>query len=433
MNDQIHRRELLRLGAAGGLAGFASELTAAPAAEEKPRPIRIGVIGVGSRGTYLLSLALAAGAEVPALCDIKPPHLSRAIDMVAKARDGRRPAGYPHGPTDYRRMLQRDDLEAVIIGTPMPLHGQMSIDALRAGKHVLSEVAAAMTLEESWGIVHAAEQTGRIYMLSENCCYWPQVMMILNMVRQGLFGELTFAECGYVHDCRGIMFEADGTLTWRGEMARDYQGNLYPTHALGPVAQWLGINRGDRMVSLVSASTKQASLQEYVRRRFPADHPARKIAFRHGDSVSTLIRTARGVLIDLRYDVNSARPVPTTVYYALQGTKASYESRIDSIWIDGRSKQYKWEPVSKYAQEFEHPLWTNWSKEAAGTGHGGGDFFVVNEFLRTVRTGGPSPIDAYDAAAWSSIIPLSAKSMAEGGAPQEIPDFTRGQWESRTA
>ncbi len=430
MDPLIHRRDVLRLGAAAGLA---AGLGTAALAEEKPRPVRVGVIGVGSRGTYLLGLALAAGAEIPALCDVKEPHLNRAIDVVAKARDGRKPAGYSQGPKDYQRMLQRDDLEAVIIGTPMPLHGAMAIDALRAGKHVLSEVAAAMTMDECWGIVRAAEETGRIYMLSENCCYWQPVMMILNMVQKGLFGDLTFAECGYVHDCRTIMFQADGTLTWRGEMVRDYAGNLYPTHSFGPVAQWLGINRGDRLVSLVAGTTKQAGLDDYVERNFPKDHPARKIAFRNGDSTNALIRTARGRLIDLRYDLCSARPVPTTVYYSLQGTKASYESRIESLWIDGRSKEHAWEPVAKYAKEFEHPTWTHWSKQAAGTGHGGGDFFVVNEFFRTVRTGGPSPIDAYDAAAWSSIIPLSGKSIAEGGAPQEIPDFTQGKWETRKA
>ena len=429
MNDRMHRRELLRLGAAAGLTAGLAE----PAhAEPKAGPIRLGVIGVGGRGTYLLSLALQAGVEVPALCDIKEPHLNRAIDIAAKARGGRKPAGYSRGPKDYQRMLQRDDLDAVIVATPMQVHGPMAIDALRAGKHILSEVAGAMTLDECWGMVRAAEETGKIYMLSENCCYFQPVMLVSNMVAKGLFGELTYAECGYVHCCRSLLFEGDGTLTWRGEMLRDYLGNLYPTHAIGPVAQWMNINRGDRMVSLVSASTKQTNLVDYVRRRFPKDHPAQRIRFRSTDSVTTLIRTAKGAVIDLRYDIASPRPVPSTTYYSLQGVKASYESRIDSIWIDGRTSGEVWEPMAKYAKEFEHPMWKQFSQQAAGTGHGGGDFFVVNEFLKTVQSGGPPPVDVYDSAAWSAIIPLSGKSIAEGGTVQEIPDFTRGKWETRS-
>jgi predicted dehydrogenase len=348
---------------------------------------------------------------------------------VAKAR-GKRPEGYSKGPTDYRRMLQRDDLEAVILGTPMQCHAPMAIDALRAGKHVLSEVAAAMTVEECWGLVRAAEESGRIYMLSENCCYWQPIMMILNMVRKGLFGDLTYAECGYVHDCRGLLFLGD-RLTWRGEMLRDYLGNLYPTHSLGPVAQWLGINRGDRFVSLAASATGQKNLVDFVRRQFPKDHPAQQIKFRSTDSVSTLIRTAKGVLIDLRYDISSPRPVVSTTYHALQGTRASYESRGDTIWIDGRTKGHSWEPAATYAKEFEHPLWTQWQAKAAGAGHGGGDFFVVHEFLEAVRAGRRSPIDCYDAAAWSAVIELSGKSIAAGGAPQEVPDFTNGKWENR--
>jgi predicted dehydrogenase len=428
--NKFHRRDVLRLGAAAGLAAGLGPMAMA---QQKPAPIRVGVIGTGGRGTYLLQVALGAGAEVPALCDIREPHLNQAIAVVAKARDGRKPAGYSGGPKDYRRMLQRDDLDAVIVGTPMQVHAEMSIDALRAGKHVLSEVAAAMTMDECWGLVRAAEETGRVYMLSENCCYWQPVMMIRNMVRKGIFGELTFAECGYVHQCLSLAFEGDGTLTWRGEMLRDNAGNVYPTHSFGPVAQWLDINRGDRIVSLAAMNTRRAGMAEYVKRRFPENHPARKIDFQNGDSTTALIRTAKGVLIDLRYDIISSRPVPSTTYHALQGSKASYESRIGSIWIDGRSKDHAWEPVEKYAKEFEDPLWTSQGQEAAGSGHGGADYFVVRAFLDAVRKGGPSPIDACDAAAWSAIIPLSNKSIAEGGKPQEFPDFTRGKWETRKA
>ena len=307
MFKDIRRRDFLQLGAAAGLsAGLAASVSAA----EKSAPVRLGVIGVGSRGTHHVRLALAAGVEVPAICDINQANLNRALDIVEKARQGRRPEGYSKGPTDYRRMLQRDDLDAVLVITPMQDHAVMSIDSMRAGKHVLSEVAAAMTVDECWGLVRAAEETGQVYMLSENCCYWRHVMQIQNMVDKGVFGDLTFAECGYVHDCRFINFKGDGTLTWRGEMARDFSGNLYPTHSLGPVAKWLGINRGDRMVSLVASSTKAAGLHDYAVKRFPEGNPARQEKVKVGDSVNVLIRTAKGRLIDLRCDMFSPPPAP---------------------------------------------------------------------------------------------------------------------------
>ena len=232
MNGRFNRRQMLRVGATAGLAtGLAPTVLGAA----KQDPVRLGVVGVGGRGTHLLRLALKAGAQVPALCDIKPPNLQRAIDIVKNARSNT-PEGYLRGPKDYLRMLQRDDLDAVICGTGMQSHAEICIATMRAGKHVLSEVAAAMTLDECWGLVRAHEETGRIYMLAENCCYWPHMLMVRRMVERGLFGEITYAECGYVHDCRRLAFDSDGNLTWRGEMARDYAGNLYPTHDLGPIA-----------------------------------------------------------------------------------------------------------------------------------------------------------------------------------------------------
>jgi len=430
MEKELSRREFLRLGVA---AGVASRFGRASAAESFSGPTRLGFIGVGGRGTYLLRLFLQMKeVVVPAICDINENHLNRAQKIVQDAR-GNRPAGYSAGPTDYRRLLGRDDIGAVVVATPMQDHATMSVDALRAGKHAFSEVAAACTLDECWALVEAVEETGRLYMLAENYCYHRSCMIILNMVQQGVFGNLTYAECGYVHDCRAIKFKSDGSLTWRGELARDYIGNLYPTHSLGPVAQWMGINRRDRLVSLVSMTTKQASIERYAAMRFAKDNPATKVKFAVGDSTSTLIRTANGAVIDLRYDTASARPHPTTIYNALQGLKTSYESEGDKIWIEGVSKGYGWEALSKYAQQYDHPKWKRWQEEARKTGHGGADFFEVREFIDAVRAGGPSPIDVYDAVTWSSIIPLSAESIRGGGKPVEIPDFTRGKWKGAKA
>ena len=431
MRSPMNRRDLLRAGAAAGLASLAR--TRADGAEPA-KPARIGVIGTGGRGTHLLGLALHQGVQVPALCDIQPAHLNGAIRLVAKARGGKKPAGYAKDAHDYRRLLQRDDLDAVLIATPMQWHAVMATDAMKAGKAVLSEVAAAMTLEECWSLVRTAEKTKTLYMLAENCCYWPHVMTVEKMARAGLFGEPTYAECGYVHDCRFLIFQnGRGELTWRGEMMRDYSGNLYPTHSFGPVAKWLGIHRGDRIVSLTAMSTGRKSIDDYVRRRFAAGHAARKITFQAGDSTTVLLKTARGVMIDLRYDTNSSRPHPRTTYHHLQGTRGAYESRRDAVWMRGKSKGPQWEPLAKYADGFQPDLWKRHGQRAAESGHGGADFFVIHEFLRCLRDGSPAPIDVYDAAAWSAIIPLSAKSIAAGSRAVEMPDFTNGRWKTRKA
>lgn len=427
MQPVIDRRDFIQLGAAAGLA---TGLSASLHAQEPAAPIRLGVVGVGSRGTYLLRVALAAGVQVPALCDINEANLTRATELVAQARDGAKPEGYSRGPEDYLRMLDRDDLDAILVGTGMQTHAPISVAAMKAGKHVLCEVAAAMTLDECWQLVDTVEATGKIYMLAENCCYWEHVMMIDRMVEESLFGELTFAECGYVHDCRSLKVKPDGSLTWRGEMIRDQAGDNYPTHNLGPVARWFGINHGNRFVSLVSRATGQRSWQAFLAERLPPDHPTRRIEYKGADSVSTLIQTASGALIDVRYDISSPRPA-WGPYFALQGTKGSFETRTQrQIWLEGRTEGRKWQPLADYATEFEPPKWRQFREQAQVTGHGGADFFVIHEFLEAVRSGGPSPVDVYDAVAWSCIIPLSHNSITEGGREQEVPDFTRGKWQA---
>jgi len=292
-----------------------------------------------------------------------------------------------------------------------------------------------MTLDECWNLVRASETSNRIYMLAENCCYYRQNLVVSEMIRLGLFGALTFAECGYVHDCRSYIFAKDGSLTWRGEMARDHIGNLYPTHALGPVCQWLGINRGDRLVSLTATSTQSLGLANYASKMSHPGKPGADVKFKLGDSTSTIIRTAKGAVIDLRYDTVSARPHPSTTYFTLQGLRASYkdDGTSQNVWLESQSKDYSWEPLSKYQESYDHPLWRRSAQQAAKTSHGGADYFVVAEFLECLSTGRHPPINAYDAAVWSSIIPLSAESILSGGEPKKIPDFTRGGWKDARA
>lgn len=347
------------------------------------------------------------------------------------------------GYTSYERLIQEDDCDAVLLATPMDIHAEQAVQAMRAGKHVLSEVVAATTLEDCWELVETAEKTGATYMLAENYCYMRPNMMILNMVRQGVFGELTYAEGAYIHDLRQYVFTEDGRPTWRtGWHWRDVNGNTYPTHSLGPVAQWLGINRHDRLTSTSTWMSKAAGPARYVERAFGKEHPgAERQFYAHGDSATTLIRTESGALIVLRVDASSPRPHNMS-HYVLQGTTASYLSarrpkEDPLVWIEGRSPAdsngipEEWENLWSYAGEFEHPEWKNWGHLARETGHDGGDFFVLKDFADAILGGVRPPIDVYDAAVWSSILPLSIESVKRGGEPVPVPDFKGGRGASR--
>ena len=410
--------------AATGLAG-ASVLAGAQMAERPGNRVRIGFVGVGARGTGLLKVLLSRpDTEVPAICDIAPAHLERAQQMVEQVHGGR-PEGYGRDEYDYRRMLERDDLDAVLVATPARWHAGMAVDTLRAGKHVATEVPGAHTVDECWALVKAKEESGKRYMLLENCVYFRNNMMVMNMAHAGAAGTLYYGECGYIHDCRSLRFRADGALTWRGEAKRDRFGNLYPTHSLGPVSKWMGIHHGDRLTSLTSRMSEPRVLQEYASDRFGEDSPAARTRFKAGDMSVTLLHTAKGRLVTVYYDSDSPRP--NSNFYLLQGSKGVFDSRF-GIYLDEASPREQWEPVDKFREAHEHAYWREHAEEARKTGHGGGDYFVIADFVDMVRTDSEPLVDVYDSAAWSSLIPLSAQSIEQDGAPVAIPDFTQGAW-----
>ena len=340
----------------------------------------------------------------------------------------------------YDEMLGKADCTAVFIATPVFLHAQQAVQALEAGKHVVSEVFAAYTLDECWHLVETVEQTGLVYMMAENYCYMRPNMMVLNMAQQGVFGDLTYAEGAYIHDCRDLLLTDEDEWTWRGRYRQIFNGNGYPTHSLGPVAQWLGVNRpgGDRLVSTATWMSSARASSLYVKDRIGPDHRAASDDFwRTGDAATTVIRTEKGAIIVLRVDWASARPHNMT-HYVLQGTYASYisarrhhEREDHLVWIDGVSPgsspqgDAQWESLWEYSDEYEHPYWRDWGAQAGKAGHGGGDFFILKDFLDAIETGSRPPVDVYDAVTWSSIVPLSAQSVARGGAPVEIPNFKK--------
>jgi predicted dehydrogenase len=435
----IDRRDLIKTGAAAALGASlmpGSVLAAAGAGQE--RKVRLGFIGVGGRGTWLLGLALRhADTDVRAVCDVKPERVLRAQQMVKEA-GFREPRGFSGGEYEFVNLLDRDDIDAVIIATPWEWHATMAVAAMRSGKAAGVEVPAAVTVEECWDLVNVSEETALPCMLLENVCFRRDVMAALNLVRQGMFGELMHCHCGYQHDLRGVKFNpgaefgpgANGEAEWRTEHAVRRNGDLYPTHGVGPVAKMLNINSGNRFLTLTSTATKTRGLHEYIVAVGGRDHPNARVDFALGDIVTTVIKCAGGETVLVSHDTNLPRPY--SLGFRVQGTKGLWMDDNDSIYIEGTSPEAdSWEPFAAYQQTYDHPLWKRWAAEAEGSGHGGMDFFVLHAFIESVKRGVEPPIDVYDAAAWSVISPLSEQSVAAGSRPVEFPDFTRGRWVTR--
>ncbi|HEU5123658.1 MAG TPA: Gfo/Idh/MocA family oxidoreductase [Verrucomicrobiae bacterium] len=309
---KINRRSFLHTTVLGaGALGVAGKINLSLHAKEKPpaKPIRLGIIGVGPRGSWLLTILLDQHPDVTisAICDIDKARLAKAIALVKEKR-GNTPAGYSQDQYDYRNLCQRDDLEAVLIATPVNWLAPMAIDAMKSGKHAAMEVTGPQTEEECWELVKTKEKTGKRVMLLENCSYGDDNLMIYKMVHQGVFGEPYYAEGSYLHDCRSLLFDAKGKLTWRGELQRDIYGNNYPQHGLGSCCKWLGINDGDRLVWCQTAMTAPRETHLGAVAQFGADSEAVRIAFKEGDFTTSLIGTARGRLIRLDNSLSNTRP-----------------------------------------------------------------------------------------------------------------------------
>jgi predicted dehydrogenase len=306
------------------------------------------------------------------------------------------------------------------------------VATMKAGKYAATEVPAAVTVEECWELVRTSEETGMPCMMLENVCYFQDALALLRMVREGVFGDLFHAEVGYQHDCRFLMFTDDGKLTWRGEHSAVKNGNLYPTHPIGPVAQWMNINRGDRFTRISSTSTKAAGLKHYAADKFGADHPLANRDYALGDVNTSVLQTENGLTVTLYFDMSTPRPYD--LIFRLQGTKGIHMGGAQgNIYLEGKSPSaHTYEPFAPYMEQYAHPLWMALQEQAKQHGgHGGSDYVTIYEFLKAVRNRTPFPQDVYDAATWSAITPLSIDSVAQNGAVVDFPDFTQGKWKSR--
>ena len=398
------------------------------------------------RGQGLLDLAARRNdTEIVAICDISDRMLSSAKQILHKHNK----TGYRiYTGHDYawREMLQKEKADGIIIATPWEWHTPMILDSIRAGiRYIGSEVVLGITLEDHWQVVHAAEAAAAHVMMLENVCYRRDVMAILNMVRLGLFGELVHLQGGYQHDLRevkfndgdhiyghGVEFGEQGIseAAWRTQHSVDRNGELYPTHGIGPLAEMININYGNRFTSLCSFASKSRGLSKYIRDKGGADHPNTRVRFKLGDVVTTHINCANGETILLQHDTNLPRPY--SLGFRVQGTEGLWMDVNNSIYLEHRSpKPHQWEPAQAWLDKYDHPLWQRWSKETEGAGHGGMDFFVIHAFVEAIKRQAGTPMDVYDAAAWSAITPLSETSIALGNETVEFPDFTSGKWMRR--
>ncbi len=390
---------------------------------EKLDLVRIGFIGVGSRGSGQLNEVLAVeGAQVTAISDIDEAAAQRAKEAVEKAGQPT-----PAMETDWHKICERDDVDIVYVCTPWDLHVPMSVHAMECGKHAAVEVPAATTLEGCWQLVETSERTRKHCIILENCCYESAEMTVMNMIREGVFGTITHAEAAYIHDLRYLLMAEESEGLWRREPHKTRNGNLYPTHGLGPVAWYMNIHRGDRFTRFVSMSSLQASLKEYGEKNLAADDYKRKETYTCGDMNLSLMQTELGRTVLLEHDVVTPRPYSRI--NLVQGTKATFCDWPPRVFFDGEG-EHDWEPFEPLKEKYEHPLWREQGELARQLGgHGGCDFIMNYRLIQLYRRGLAPDTDCYDAAAWSAPGPLSDISVAHGSIPLPYPDFTRGNWQ----
>jgi len=390
--------------------------------------VRLGIIGVGGRGSSLLKDLLAVeNIEIKAICDLVPEKVAHAQKAVTDAGQPQ-PAGFSKGEWDFKNLTQLD-LDIVYIATPWNWHTPMAVSAMKNGKHAAVEVPAFTTIEECWEAVNTSEATRKHCLILENCCYGATETMVLRMVQDGVFGQLTHAEGAYLHDLRSILTANESEGLWRRFPHMKRNGNLYPTHGLGPVAHYLDINRGDRFDYMVSVSSPEASLTGYVKTHFPEGDPKRSEKYICGDMNTSIIKTLKGRTILLQHDV--VNPRPYSRLNSVSGTKGAFADYPPRVFVDGQ-KQEEWDTIDAFREKYEHPLWKATGELAQKIGgHGGMDYVMNYRLMDCLKRGLPPDIDVYDAAAWSAPTPLSEASVAANGAPQKFPDFTRGKWDAR--
>ncbi len=394
---------------------------------EAGKEVNLGILGLGGRGTgQTMLLASMPDVHIRAVFDPYPDRVENALKKLNDA------VSYPVcGAESAQSLIERGDIDAVIIMSDWETHIDLAVRAMKAGKHAAMEVGGACSTEECRDLVQTSKATGKGCMLLENCCYGEVEMTLLNMVRQGVFGELVHCQGGYEHDLRDEIGNGDLKRHYRQHNFLHRCGELYPTHELGPIFKYLNIGHGNRMVSLVSMASKAAGLHAWLEKN-RAGTPLVDLHFNEGDIVNTIIKCAGGETILLTHDCTLPRPYSRGG--RIQGTKGIWMEDNRSIHLDGITPQRKedwshsWESDEKYMEEYRPQLWKDYREYGMRGGHGGMDYLALRAFLEAVQQDTPFPIDVYDTAALMVITALSEQSIANGSMPVAIPDFTDGKW-----
>lgn len=391
---------------------------------------RVGQIGLGGRGMGHLSGIFCERDDVVVtyVCDVYEDRCAAAVKMVEE-RNG----NTPKSTTNYKEVCESPDVDVVIVTSAWENHIPACVYAMECGKQVATEVGGAYAIDDCWKLVDTHEKTGIHCMMLENCCYDRNEMMVMKMVREGLFGKIVHCEGGYQHDLRGEVSHGSENRHYR---LRNYQNRCcenYPTHELGPIAKILDINRGNRMVKLTSMASGSWGLNAFAEAHDDVDPALRSYHFKQGDVVKTMIQCAHGETICLTLDTTLPRYYSRN--FTIRGTKGFFGEVENMVYIDGKCVEFghdNFNNVEEYRKEWEHPVWKHFEEEGVKGGHGGMDWLVFDAYFSALRDGMVPPIDTYDTAAWMAITPLSEISIANGSMPVDIPDFTRGMWTHRT-
>ena len=400
--------------------------------------VKVGLIGIGNRGKTLIQmfdwLIENEKAEMVALCDLDQKNIDYAINhLVEKQKET--PKTFANGENDWKNLVKLEEVDMLLIATPWEWHTPMALFGMENGKHVASEVPIAYTMEDCVKLVQTTERTKKHCIMIENCCYNREELWIMNMIQEGVFGELTHAECAYNHDLRALLLHKTYYKNqWRMKHHTERSGNFYTTHGIGPVSFYMDIGRGDTFKYLTSMSSKEQSLSTAVKKT-NSDFPSVKC----GDVNTSLIKTENGKSIMLQFDVHTGRPYSRI--NQLIGTKAVHEGYPSRLYIDGEELEFwghRWlseEDYLSYSKKYEHPMISKLKKisESFKQGHGGMDFIMIYRLISCLNNGLPLDINVYDSVMWSAITPLSELSVSLDSQPIAFPDFTGGNWKEKRA
>lgn len=446
----MNRKDFLKTGGIAGLGALILPNSVFSGTLYKSK-INIGVIGSGLRGqNHIDTLLRRDDVEVTAIADPSSRMVKRTLELFEKHAK-KAPMVFQAGDYDYRKLLALKDIDAVIIASPWEWHHPQATEAMKAGKITGLEVCGALSLEECWDYVNVYEETKTPVFMMENVCYRRDIMSVMHMVRKGKFGQLVHGQGGYQHDLRNVLFN-DGEhpyghgvefgekgfseARWRTLHHVNRNGELYPTHGLGPVATMMDVNRGNRITHLTSMANHPVGLHDYIVKKAGTDHPNAKVQFKQGDYVTTMLKCENGETILLTLNTTMQRPY--NLGFKVHGT--------DGIWQEFGSGGFHqghlyfeeemdysdvWENAEAYLQKYDHPYWKKYESKATGAGHGGMDWFLLNDFVQCIKLNIEFPFDVYDLATWYAVTPLSEVSVKTNSAPQVMPDFTQGKYRER--